>query len=380
MPVYQQMGHDSRNLLEEESLAAYAGAILSPVNYSEEQSREQVTRLQVPGTFDFIFDPQLYYPHTERGVLKDWAYFPSDFDSADQGSPKWMESLVDEISATAVRLGATHACSPVIVPRSYSEEFYERLVQAGELLASNPKGLTPVQSLLVSLSDLAENEQPLVVASIVSRTPCELVYLILVTDHDPRRELNDRDELRGAMHLISLLENAGLKVIVGFSSSDMVLWKAAGATACATGKFFNLRRFTKSRFDEPASGGQQFPYWFEESLLAYLREPDVLHVREEGLISAASLSNPHSATILEILDRGEGEAWLKFSWRHYMYWFADMERRIAAGNVVAKDLLKQAEDNWIQLEDHDVLLDERRNDGGWIRPWRQALVDFTKLS
>lgn len=66
------------------------------------------------------------------------------------------------------------------------------------------------------------------------------------------------------------------------------------ATSCATGKFFNLRRFTKSRFEEPAGGGGQLPYWVEESLFAYLRETDVLRVRDEGLIADASRRKPSS--------------------------------------------------------------------------------------
>jgi len=35
----------------------------------------------------------------------------------------------------------------------------------------------------------------------------------------------------------------------------MILWKAAGATNCASGKYFNLRRFTLSRLDEPEENG-----------------------------------------------------------------------------------------------------------------------------
>lgn len=46
-------------------------------------------------------------------------------------------------------------------------------------------------------------------------------------------------------------------MLVGFASTDVVLWKAAGAKACATGKFANLRRFTTNRFNEPED-------WFAE--------------------------------------------------------------------------------------------------------------------
>ncbi len=80
-----------------------------------------------------------------------------------------------------------------------------------------------------------------------------------------------------------------------------------------------------------------------------------------------------------LLDRGQGEPWLALSWRHYMCWFADMERRITRGHADVRAMLQQAEQHWRTLEDRDVLLEEPRNDGSWIRPWRQALSDFRKL-
>ena len=379
MTVYQQMGHDSKNLLDEETLCDYAGAILSPVNYTEDQTVDHISRLQKPGNFDFVFDPQFYFPETNRGVLREWSYFPDDVDTADHSSLPWWKERVTDIIATSKRLGATFVCSPAIVPRMYSNDFYDVLVQVGEVLADNIGDATPVQTVLVNLAELGQPDRAEAIASIISRTKCRYLYLIFVTDQQPRRELTNAAELARAMLLIALLENAGLRVIVGFSSSDMVLWKAAGATSCATGKFFNLRRFTMSRFEEPAGGGGQLPYWFEESLLAYLRESDVIRVRQENLISEASLRNPYSQPILDIIDRHQGEPWLALSWRHYMWWFADIERRITRGHVDVRAVLQQIEQHWRLLEDHDVLLEEPRNDGSWIRPWRQALSDFRKL-
>ena len=123
------------------------------------------------------------------------------------------------------------------------------------------------------------------IASIVSRTRAPYVYLVLISNVYPRREFADTEEIKGAMKLIYTLEDSGLKVIVGYSSSDVILWKSAGATACALGKFFNLRRFTSSRFQEPSEGGGQLPYWFEESLLSFLRESDLIRVRDANLLS-----------------------------------------------------------------------------------------------
>jgi len=178
------------------------------------------------------------------------------------------------------------------------------------------------------------------------------------------------------MHLISSLEKSGLPLIVGFSSTDLILWKAAGATACATGKFFNLRRFTSSRFEEPSAGGGQLPYWFEESLLAFLRESDLLRVRKVGMLSKASHENPYSKRIIKQFDSNPGQAWLGLSWRQYLYAFSDIEKRIREGEFNVNDVLKNAEKSWLMLEEKGILMEEMRNNGEWVRIWHRAINEF----
>ena len=73
------------------------------------------------------------------------------------------------------------------------------------------------------MADLAEPSQPLKIASILSATECPWVYLMIVTSHEPRRELLESDELRGAMQLINALEGSCLRVFVAYSSSDVLL-------------------------------------------------------------------------------------------------------------------------------------------------------------
>jgi hypothetical protein len=202
--------------------------------------------------------------------------------------------------------------------------------------------------------------------------------LVLTGDTQPRREFSQSDELKGAMQLIDVLERSGLPVLVGYSSTEFVLWKAAGASACATGKFFNLRRFTRSRFEEPSDGGGQLPYWFEESLMAFLRESDLLRVQQAGDLSEASQRNPYGRRILDRISSAPGSAWLALSWRQFLYAFSDLEARIQGGRADVGVLLKDAEGLWRRLEDENVLMEEHRNDGTWIRQWRRALVEFLR--
>jgi hypothetical protein len=133
----------------------------------------------------------------------------------------------------------------------------------------------------------------------LTATRCKQVYLIFIGAVEPRRELADPETLKGAMRLIAALREAKMEVLVGFCSTDVLLWKAAGAHSVATGKFFNLRRFTSARFEEPTQGGGQLPYWCEESLIAFLRESDIIRVQAQSMLSDSSERNPFAQQILQ---------------------------------------------------------------------------------
>jgi hypothetical protein len=379
MPAYHQMGHDSENLLWEEELSGFRGAILSPVNYDDVKVKSQIEWARRQADFETIFDPQLYVPSSEQGRLRDWKYFPHDFETADPDADAWWDDLLAEIVSTCGSIRPDALCSPAILPKTFSDDYYVRLVSICNQLCTclAHSGLRPLQTAVVGMPDLASPGRSMEVSSILSRSKANRVYLVLVGQIEPRRELREVEEIKGAMRLISALQQAQMEVLVGFCSSDVLLWKAAGAHACATGKFFNLRRFTRSRFEEPSGqGGGQLPYWFEESLLAFLRQSDVLRIAPMNLPSMQPNANPFGARILEQLRTEPEKAWLALAWRQFMYWFAEVEDRLDTGSATSPALLRNADNNWRTLDDQDFITEERRNDGGWIRPWRRALNEY----
>jgi hypothetical protein len=379
MPAYHQMGHDSENLLWTEDLSQYRGAILSPVNYDQDKIAAQIQWARERDTFESVFDPQLYVPNSERGCLREWSYFPNDVDSADLASDAWWNGLLDALVSVCASIRPTAVCSPAVLPATYSDDYFGRMVSVSDQLAGRllGSGLLSVQTAVVGLPDLTTPGRAMAIASILSRSRTNRVYLVLVGQAEPRRELNEVEEIKGAMRLIAAMRSAGLEVTVGFSSSDLVLWKAAGASHCATGKFFNLRRFTRTRFEEPrGQGGGQLPYWFEESLIAFLRQSDVQRIIPMSLPQVGTSPNPFGAQILAQLASEPDRAWLALGWRQFMFWFADVENRLDTTTITAADLLRNADSNWRMLDDSGFLMEERRNDGGWLRSWRRALMEF----
>ena len=378
MPAFHQIGHDSENLLLEAGLERFGGAILSPLNYGPEEVVAQLDRLKGKKDFVTIFDPHLYRPQSERMCLPQWEYYPKDVDTADF-SEKWWAPIIDNVAKTALELNTTAVASPTIVPKTFPDEFFLDSIENGNRLETALRGTSvePIQTLVVNLSDLNSVGRVMTVASIASKSKISKCLLIFVGNTEPRREFSDPEELKGAMRLIATLESGGQCVTVASSSSEMILWKAAGATNCATGKFFNLRRFTISRFDEPTGkGGGQLGYWFEESLLAFLRQSDLLRVRSRDLVSAASIENPFSAAIHENIPAKK--AWVALGWRHFMYWFADAEFRLGTGATSADALIAEADGNWAAIETMKppLLMEERQNDGSWVRQWFRAIVEF----
>jgi hypothetical protein len=379
MPAYHQMGHDSENLLWTEGLGQYRGAILSPVNYDQAKVAAQIEWAREQANFESIFDPQLYVPNSERGCLREWPYFPTDVDSADLASDTWWNSILEALVGVCDEIRPTAVCSPVVLPGTYADDYFARMVNIGDQLCARvaATALRSVQSAVVGLPELATAGRAMTIASILSRSRTNHIYLVFASQMEPRRELTEVEEIKGAMRLIAALRAAGIQVTVGFASSDVVLWKVAGATNCATGKFFNLRRFTRTRFEEPrGQGGGQLPYWFEESLIAFLRQSDVQRVLPMNLPRLAPSVNRFGEQILAQLATEPERAWLALAWRQFLFWFADIENRLDSGTVNSAALLRNADGNWRTLDDGDVLMEERRNDGGWIRPWRRALAEF----
>ena len=376
MAVYHQMGHNSLNLLGESNLVLYKGAILSPVNEDEERLQAAIQNRSTED-FEMIFDPQLYYPSVERGHLPEWGYFPSDVDTADQTSIRWWRRIIIELSKTVRRLQPQSSCSPAIVPRAFSDAYYSINQQMAAYFQErlSAHGIAAIQTLIVSLPTLAERTRSAEIASIASSGSVNRVLLVFISDVRPRPELQNTEEIQGAMRLIRFLTESGMQVIVGYASSDLILWKFAGAQDCASGKFFNLRRFTPSRFTVPPEGRGQLPYWFEESMMAYLRESDLARVRRANLLSDSSLTNPFAVQILEQLDSSPTTPWLGLSWRQYLYWFADFEHRFSQGRIDANTLLSNAENVWRHLDEQSILMEERNNDGTWLRQWRRAVLE-----
>lgn len=375
MASYLQLGHDSWNLLQEPDIGEYSGLVLSPVNDAPADVANRLARLgELRDGLDVILDPQMYNPAFEKGKMDEWAYFSKDYETADQGDLNWWAQRGHEVVEQGAQLGVDAVCSPAFVPKLFTDAYYSFMVEVGDAMKpdADSHGQETLLTAIVSLRDLNNPARAMSIASILSRSSCDRVYLIFLNEDVPARQpMKDEAGLPTAVHLVRLLSEA-MRVHVAFASHDLVLWKFAGATDISTGKYMNLRRFSPGRWNDEESGGRQVAYWNEGPLLARLREADVANLNRRGWFDDRNFeSNPAGARILEIIRSGKKVAWVKLSWVQYLRWASNVESLWHGNAAAVENSLLAANHNWGLLS--DILFQDRFNDGAHVRDWINAI-------
>lgn len=376
MAAYLQQGHGSWGLLEEDDIGSYEGLVLSPVNDGPDAVRNGLARLaDKRSEFEVILDPQLYNPSIDKGRLSEWSYYSADFETGDHSDAAWWIARGREVVDDAHRLGVDAVCSPALFPRDFSDEYYRLIVEVADATCdyANKSGIETLLTAIICLKDLANPARAFQIASILSDTTCERLYLTFLSDEvQPREPLNDAAALPTAVHLVRLLSQH-LRVHVAFCAHDLVMWKFAGATDVSSGKFFNLRRFSPSRWRDEDNGGRLVAYWNEGALATVLRDQEVLRLdREHWFDGRKFTSNPAGERILAILRGGKGDAWQKLSWLQYLRWVYNADRLFSTPGD-AERALESCDGKWGDIHAKRILFTDRFNNGDHVRIWLNAI-------
>lgn len=376
MTALIQMGHHHSNLIGAKDCGSFDGVVLSPVNECVDKMASCSSKAVKSKMPLVLFDPQLYCPKSQNGQLPSWDYYPEDIDTADTTSISWWNSISSSIGVSAAAACANACCTPAVAARTYGLDYYSFVLEVANNACKRYRsnGLRPFITVIARPSELSAKGRPQAIASVVSRFDADDVLLVFDCDtSEPRKELRGIEDIRACGCLCRALDAAGMKVTVAYTAADMILWKYFGAVAATTGKFFNLRRFTKSRFEPPKQGGGQIPYYFDEELLAFLREPDLLRLDEESMLPPSSQSSPAGKRIIEKVRDQAGAAWLADSWRHYLWSYSELSRSLDTGTSSARVVLAHAASKWEKIRQAGIRFEEIHNDGGWITAWQSCI-------
>lgn len=376
MSALHQLGHDCRNLLKDPNLKMFRGSILSPMDYDESKTAEIVRDLNTLG-LKSIFDPQVYFPKPKKRNLGEWGYFPKEAATYIPDNVEWYVEINRQLVGVSKRLPFTEICSPCRVSRRYDDEYYAKAVEIADDLAQKLTTDTSVLlTLIVDLSLLASDEDVFRICDIVTKSKLNGVYLLLYSNLPGRKELSNQEQVLSVMKLIHILKLNKMSVTVGYASSDVILWKYAGADYCATGKFHNLRRFNNLRWEDIVTGGAMLPYYFSNEFMAFFRKDDMLRLNEEGLLQAG-FDNLSSEFLLKA-ETNSPKNLIKIGWLLYLRWFGTLAQLVDQNQLGVKDYLLRVKQTWSDFRSYRIPLTESENTGFWVESWYSATQEFDR--
>lgn len=384
MLTYHQCGHNFvwnlQSLMEDD---VGEGLILSPVNIPAGKIETRIPQ-EVLGLS--WMDPQFYLPHDSKNNLETYSFFPgnlldqfttSDFESYSQEAAEGCLSFQNE-------LGLQYAVIPTRyfedLPSEYLEQlenlFVQPFLEAREQHAPNLPLLLTVIAKRVHLDFGSMRDEILSWAT--SFPEVEGVYLLF--DHNfQSKQIKDPAFLAGALRFIRALRQNGMKVHVGYSGIEGLLYSVADPTSVSVGSYENLRSFGIRRLESQDNRTLRSPrpriysglllQWIEDTFLppisqlvsewqAYFDDSPY----KEYLLTAGSSLNSQRPEV----------------YKHYFHVFDNQVDALPVPALRAdhlRSLAIAAMEKFEEIQNSGVVLDPN-SDGSHLPAWMNSLAMF----
>ncbi len=236
-----------------------------------------------------LFDPQFFLPHSSRGALSTYPFFPQvvagGFSTTD-----WTDAMASQCAMDCLRFQNDCGFRALVIPTRFYDGMPASFVDDQDrqfvipfLEASSRLRIERPLYLQVILTDFMLRDQSYsarLLNWITSYSELSGVYLIYHVQNR-RKQLQDTEFLLNLFAFLQSLKRADLAVVVGYANTEGVLLLCTGADAITMGSYENLRMFSVDAFDEPRDGPRYGPnvrlyvprllQWVEQAYMGAIR-------------------------------------------------------------------------------------------------------------
>jgi hypothetical protein len=231
-------------------LRAWGGGtvILSPRDLEPEQVWRFARDVELVPGGRAIFDPQFYLPNADHERLTSHAYWPANYQSGAFWQGRELEDLLTALGALNTRIGA----AAVILPGPLAATVDDDWLGIQTQILSVARRLLPGRSLYasVALGADAVRSQSQVEELLEASDTWDVDGFYLVAEHPQGDYLvEDPNWLAGLLDVTAHQRLSHRVVLCGYSTHQMLMLAAAGASAVASGTWMNVRSFPPGKFD-----------------------------------------------------------------------------------------------------------------------------------
>lgn len=248
--LFHQVGHNSSwNVESFQDDGCGDGLILSPLH----QAMATVEKLSLQTRAASMFDPQFYLPSSRKRKLLTYPFFPEQVDGGFQTAT--FGSHVGQVALQCIEFQVAQRFRKVVVPTRFLDQMYPDYFEMQNQFSVDAfMEHVGNQSLCLSVAVTAPMiEHPAwrsyLLNWITSFPMVDEVYLMYEHIRD-LKQVQDAAFLRECLRFFSDILETGLKLTVGYTNTEGLLFSVAGDLNITMGAFENTRIFSVDKFLE----------------------------------------------------------------------------------------------------------------------------------
>ncbi len=252
MKVYHQVGHIHKwNLDSFVKDGCGDGLIFSPVNIES----DKLTKINERVRNKSFIDPQFYLLKEVKSKLSTYNFFPANL--VDNIQTQDLSDISDKVAVECIEYQINNNFQYITIPTRYFEHFpsdyYDQLNEGFIYPFTNYYSKSSYEkefllTVIVKQEQLIDEEKrDYLLNWITGITEINGVYLIFDNNFHTK-QIKDAQYLFNALIFINTLKLSGLKVIIGYTNTEGILYSIANPDAISMGSYENLRKFDASRF------------------------------------------------------------------------------------------------------------------------------------
>lgn len=252
MPIglLHQVGHNSKwNVDSFEVDGCGDGLIISPLH----QARNKVEELSAATRAASMFDPQFYLPSSRKQKLLSYPFFPEGVDGGFQTST--FASHASTVAKACIDFQLAQGFRSVVVPTRFLDQMYpDYFERQGRFTVDAFVEEAHRRPLCLSVAVtshmmLDPTWRTMLLNWITSFPNVEEVYLMYQHVRD-LKQIQDPEFLQECLRFFSDVLATGLRLTVGYTNTEGLLFTAAGDLSITMGAFENTRIFSVDKFLE----------------------------------------------------------------------------------------------------------------------------------
>lgn len=250
LQLLHQVGHNSNwNVESFQQDNCGDGLILSPLH----QNYQTVERLSPTTRSVSIFDPQFYLPSSRKPKLLTYPFFPETVDGGFQTST--FTAHAANVAETCVEFQRDLGFRTIVVPTRFIDQMYSDYVARQRRFtvdAFMEAAQNDTVCLSLAITDAMiqdEGFRARLLNWVTSYPNVDEVYLMYQHTRDTK-QIQDTAFLKACIQFFNEITSSGLKLIVGYTNSEALLFATAADLTITMGSFENTRIFSIEKFLE----------------------------------------------------------------------------------------------------------------------------------